>query len=97
MSVGQATELGHGPRPTARSFRGPLLAVAAGIMLLVAWKALTVIAAALPAGIDVCAWPAPTLSACCAGLYANGGGLKAFAGSCVSVCTSGGTTLGVMP
>jgi NitT/TauT family transport system permease protein len=43
MSVGQATELGRAHRPASRSFRGPLLAVAAGILLLLAWKALTVI------------------------------------------------------
>ncbi|MFI5225410.1 MAG: ABC transporter permease [Candidatus Limnocylindrales bacterium] len=43
MSAGQATELGRGPGPATRSFRGPIVAVGAGILLLVAWKALTVI------------------------------------------------------
>ena len=43
MSAGQLTELGQGPRPGARSFRGPLLALGAGILLVLAWKALTVI------------------------------------------------------
>jgi NitT/TauT family transport system permease protein len=43
MSAGQMTELRHKPRSTARSLRGPLVALVAGVLLVVAWKELTVI------------------------------------------------------